>query len=224
MKQITQTMKNGRVEVLDVPPPVLAPDGVLVDVRASLLSPGTERSSLEAARRGPIGKARARPDQAREVLDKVRRDGVRPTVEAVRRRRRNDPSPVGYSTSGVVAAVGERVSDVGVGDRVACGGGGYAVHAEVNYVPVNLCVRLPDAVPFETGAFTTIGSIALHAVWQAESQIGERVAVIGSGSWGSLRAESLLPRDAMPSVLTWRRISSTSRRGEVHRPPIAGPI
>lgn len=190
MKQITQRLKNGRVEVLDVPPPVLAPDGVLVDVRASLLSPGTERSSLEAARRGPIGKARARPDQAREVLDKVRREGVRPTVEAVRRRL-NDPSPVGYSTSGVVAAVGERVSDIGVGDRVACGGGGYAVHAEVNYVPVNLCVRLPDAVPFETGAFTTIGSIALHAVRQAEAHIGERVAVIGLGLVGQLTCRIL---------------------------------
>ena len=92
---------------------------------------------------------------------------------------------------GVVAAVGERVSDIGVGDRVACGGGGFAVHAEVNYVPVNLCVRLPDAEPCETGAFTTIGSIALHAVRQAEAHIGERVAVIGLGLVGQLTCRIL---------------------------------
>ncbi len=191
MRQVTQRLRNGRIEVMDVPPPVLAPEGVLVDVRASLLSAGTERSTVETARRGLIGKARARPEQARQVIEKAKRDGVAATFDAVRTRL-NAPSSLGYSSAGVVMAVGSLVSDLAVGDRVACAGAGYAVHAEVNYVPGNLCARLPDGVPFEAGAFGTVGSIALHGVRQAEVQLGERVAVIGLGLVGQLACRLLL--------------------------------
>ena len=190
MRQVTQRLRNGRIEVMDVPRPVLMPDGVVVDVRASLLSAGTERSTLEAARSGLIGKAQARPEQVRQVLEKARTEGVRATIGAVRTRL-DQPSPLGYSSAGVVLEVGERVSDLRPGDRVACAGGGHAVHAELNYVPGNLCVRLPESVPFEAGAFGAIGSIALHGVRQADAQIGERVAVIGLGLVGQLACRLL---------------------------------
>src|SRR5438270_10374803 len=190
MKQVTQRLRNGRIEIMDVPAPVLGPDGVLVDVRASLVSAGTERSTVEAARASLIGKARARPEQARQVIDKARRDGIRTTLEAVRTRL-DQPSSLGYSSAGVVLAVGERVSGLRVGDRVACAGGGNAVHAELNYVPGNLCVPIPETVSFEAAAFSTLGSIALQGVRQAAPQIGERVAVIGLGLVGQLTCRIL---------------------------------
>jgi predicted dehydrogenase len=190
MKQVTQRLKNGLIEVMDVPAPVLGADGVLVDVRASLLSAGTERSTVEAARASLIGKARARPEQAKQVLDKARRDGIRSTVEAVRTRL-DQPSALGYSSAGVVIGVGERVPDLRLGDRVACAGGGNAVHAELNYVPGNLCVPIPDSVGFDAAAFGTVGSIALQGVRQAAPQIGERVAVIGLGLVGQLTCRIL---------------------------------
>ena len=102
-------MRDGRVEVLDVPAPALTPDGVLVDVRASLLSAGTERTKIQTGRQSLVGKARSRPDQVQQVLEKAQRDGVRATVQAVRSRL-NQPAGLGYSASGVVLAVGERVT------------------------------------------------------------------------------------------------------------------
>jgi predicted dehydrogenase/threonine dehydrogenase-like Zn-dependent dehydrogenase len=185
MKQVTQRLRNGRVEVLDVPVPEISPEGVLVDVRASLLSAGTERSKVQAGRQNLVQKARSRPDQVALVLDKARRDGVKETFDAVRSRL-DEPSALGYSAAGVVLATGSLVRDLVPGDRVACGGGGYAVHAEADHVPGSLCVRLPDAVSFEHGAFTTVGAIAMHGVRQAEVNLGERVAVIGLGLVGQL--------------------------------------
>jgi predicted dehydrogenase/threonine dehydrogenase-like Zn-dependent dehydrogenase len=188
MKQVVQRLRDGRVEVVDVPPPQLSAAGVLVDVRASLLSAGTERAKVEAGRRSLIGKARSRPDQVQQVIDKARRDGIREAAAEVRARL-DEPSSLGYSAAGVVMAVGSRVRGVAPGDRVACAGGDYAVHAEIDHVPFNLCVRLPDALTFEQGAFATLGSIALHGVRQAEVKLGERVAVIGLGLVGQLVAQ-----------------------------------
>src|ERR1035438_2512357 len=148
MKQVTQRLRNGAVEVLDVPEPVLTPETVLVDVRASLLSAGTERAKVEAGRKSLIGKARSRPDQVAQVIDKARSDGVMETIRTVRARL-DQPSVLGYSAAGVVLAVGMRVRGVAVGDRVAIGGGDYAVHAEIDRVPANLCVPLPASVPLE---------------------------------------------------------------------------
>jgi predicted dehydrogenase/threonine dehydrogenase-like Zn-dependent dehydrogenase len=190
MKQVTQRLRNGRIEVLDVPAPVTNPEGILVDVRASLLSAGTERSTVSAARASLVGKARARPEQVRQVVDKARSDGLRETLDAVRTRL-DQPSALGYSSAGVVVEAGALVSDLQPGDRVACAGGGYAVHAELNYVPGSLAVKLPDSVSFEEGAFATVGSIALHGVRQAAPQIGERVAVIGLGLVGQLSCRIL---------------------------------
>jgi predicted dehydrogenase len=190
VKQVAQRLKDGAVEVLDVPAPSLRPQGVLVDVRSSLLSAGTERSKVETGRKSLIGKARARPDQVRLVVEKAGRDGVRDALAAVRARL-GRPEPLGYSAAGVVLAVGDRVRDLAVGDRVACAGAGYASHADVDYVPGNLCVRLPDGVGFDQGCFATLGAIAMHGVRRAEPGLGERVAVIGLGLVGQLASQLL---------------------------------
>jgi polar amino acid transport system substrate-binding protein len=190
MKQISQRLRNGRIDVVDVPIPEITPEGVLVSVRASLLSSGTERSKVEAGRASLIGKARARPEQVRQVVEKARRDGLSETLEAVRTKL-DQPSPLGYSSAGVVLEVGSRVQDVQPGQRVACGGGDYAVHAEVAHVPGNLVVPLPDDVPFAHGAFATVGAIALHGVRQADVRVGERAAVIGLGLVGQLTGQLL---------------------------------
>src|SRR4051812_26744224 len=100
MKQVAQRLRDGRIDILDVPEPILSPEGVLVDVRASLLSPGTERSKVETGRQSLVGKARSRPDQVQQVVQKARRDGVRDTIEAVRSRLETW-SPLGYSAAGV---------------------------------------------------------------------------------------------------------------------------
>jgi polar amino acid transport system substrate-binding protein len=175
---------------LEVPRPTLTPDGVLIDLRASLLSVGTEKSKLRAGREGLIGKARARPDQARQVIEKARQEGVRQTLQTVRARL-DQPIALGYSAAGVVLQVGHRVRGLARGDRVACGGGEHAVHADVVHVPGNLCVPLPDRVRFEAGAFATVGSVAMHGVRQADARLGERIAVIGLGLVGQLTAQVL---------------------------------
>jgi len=190
MKQVTQRLRDGTISVIDIPPPTVLPHGVLVDVRASLLSAGTERSKVETGRQSLLGKAQARPDQVRQVMDKAQRDGVRETIRVVRARL-NQPSALGYSAAGIVLAVGSRVRDLAPGDRVACGGAGYAVHAELDHVPANLCVPLPDSVDFESGAFATVGSIAMHGVRQADVRLGETVAVVGLGLVGQLAGQLL---------------------------------
>jgi predicted dehydrogenase/threonine dehydrogenase-like Zn-dependent dehydrogenase len=190
VKQITQRLRDGKISVIDVPAPVVTPDGVLVDVRASVLSAGTERAKVETGKQSLLGKARSRPDQVKQVIEKAQRDGLRDTVRAVRSRL-DQPSPLGYSCAGVVLAVGERVSDIVPGDRVACGGADYAVHADVVHVPGNLCVPLREELSFDQGAFGTVGSIALHGVRQADSRLGERVAVIGLGLVGQLTGQIL---------------------------------
>jgi predicted dehydrogenase/threonine dehydrogenase-like Zn-dependent dehydrogenase len=185
MKQVAQRLRDGTVEVLDVPEPALTPESVVVDVRASLLSAGTERAKVEAGRKSLIAKARSRPDEVAKVIDRARSDGLRDTIRAVRARL-DQPSALGYSASGVVLAVGARVRDLAPGDRVACAGGDHAVHADVVQVPGNLCMPLPGGVRFEQGAFATVGSVAMHGVRQADVRIGERVAVIGLGLVGQL--------------------------------------
>jgi polar amino acid transport system substrate-binding protein len=190
MKQVTQRLRDGRIEILDVPVPVVTDDGVLVDVRASVVSAGTERSKVATGRQSLAAKAGSRPDQVQQVLDKARREGVRKTVHAVRTRL-DRPSPLGYSAAGVVMTVGQRVRDLRPGDRVACGGADYAVHAEIDHVPGNLCVSLPHELSFEIGAFATLGSVALHGVRQTDARIGERVAVVGMGLVGQIAGQIL---------------------------------
>ncbi len=185
MKQVLQNLKTGETVVAEVPTPQPRPGTVLVRTAASLVSAGTERMVVDFARKSLIGKARSRPDLVRQVLDKARREGLLTTAEAALNRL-DQPMPLGYSSAGTVVALGEGVTGFQVGDRVACAGGGYAVHAEYAVVPVNLLARLPDGLDFEQAAFVTLGAIALHGFRLADVQVGARVAVIGLGLLGLL--------------------------------------
>jgi predicted dehydrogenase len=185
VKQVVQIPKTGDVEVVDVPPPQLRPGGALVLTRASLISRGTERSKIELGKASLLGKARARPDLARQVVQKARDDGLRATYRTVSTRLAT-PVPLGYSSSGVVLEVASDCAGVAPGDLVACAGGGYANHAEVNFVPQNLLARVPEGVTAAQAAYGTIGAIALHSLRRAHVSLGERVAVIGLGLVGLL--------------------------------------
>jgi len=192
MKQVLQQPSTGEITVAEVPAPQLLPGCVLVSIRASLVSAGTERASAEFARKSLLQKAQARPDLVHEVIHKVRRDGLLSAVQAVRSRL-DRPTCLGYSSAGVVTGVGEGVNDIAVGDRVACAGAGYAVHAEAACVPRLLVAKIPEGAPvsFDEAAFTTVGAVALHGIRTAEVKLGEAVAVIGLGLVGQLTVQLL---------------------------------
>ncbi len=192
MKQLLQDARTGELEVAEVPAPQLLPGCVLVQVAASLVSAGTERASSEFASKGLLAKAKARPDLVRDVLAKLRRDGLLSTLQAVRSRL-DQPQSVGYSSAGLVFAVGEGVADINVGDRVACAGAGYAVHADLACVPRLLVAKIPDSrdVSFEQAAFGTVGAICLHGLRTAEVSLGDTIAVIGLGLLGQITVQLL---------------------------------
>jgi len=192
VKQVLQQARRGEIAVMDVPVPKLLPGFVLVRLAASVVSAGTERAACEFASKTLLQKAKARPDLVREVISKVRRDGLFSAVAAVRSRL-DQPNALGYSSSGTVIGVGEGVTDLSAGDRVACAGASYAVHAEFACVPRLLVARIrPDsAVSFEEAAFTTVGAVALHGVRTADVKLGDVVAVIGLGLLGQLTVQTL---------------------------------
>ncbi|HMB84326.1 MAG TPA: bi-domain-containing oxidoreductase [Terriglobales bacterium] len=200
MKQVLQYARTGELTVAEVPAPQLLPGCVLVRVAASLVSAGTERASSEFASKSLLAKAKARPDLVRDVMAKMRRDGLASTMQTVRSRL-DQPQSVGYSSAGVVVAVGDGVADINVGDRVACAGAGYAVHAEFASVPRMLVAKIPEGreasskvscrVSFDEAAFGTVGAICLHGIRTAEVALGDTVAVIGLGLLGQITVQLL---------------------------------
>jgi polar amino acid transport system substrate-binding protein len=190
MKQVIQNFKTGELTVGDVPPPALRPGGVLVRTARSVISAGTERGTVSVGQSSLVGKARQRPDLVKQVVANVRREGIAATMQKVKTRLET-LKPLGYSSAGVVAAVGEGVTDLRVGDRVACAGAGFASHAEVVFVPRNLCTPIPDAVSFDDAAYTTVGALAMQGVRQSDVRLGESVAVIGLGLLGQLCVQLL---------------------------------
>lgn len=188
MKQLLQNVKTGKSTVEDVPIPTPREGQALIKVSASLVSAGTERMVVEFAEKSLVGKARSRPDLVKQVIDKARREGWVSTAQAAFNRL-DQPMALGYSSAGTVIALGNGMEGFKVGQRVACAGGGYAVHAEYNVVPRNLLTPLPETVDFESAAFTTLGAIALHGFRLAEPQLGENVAVVGMGLLGLLAAQ-----------------------------------
>ena len=191
MKQIAQNYKSGELTVLDVPAPACRPGGVLVQSLFSLISTGTEMMKLTEAKMSMVGKARARPDQVRKVLDSVAQQGAVATYKKVMNRL-DSYTPLGYSLCGVVVEVGRGAEEFRVGQLVAAAGNEYALHAEYNWVPVNLCVPVPRGVSPEHAAFSTVGAIAMHGVRRAEVQLGETACVIGLGLVGQLVVRLLI--------------------------------
>jgi len=188
MKQVVQNLKNGFTEVIEVPVPKIRAGCILIKTAASLVSAGTERNLVDFAEKSLVGKARSRPDLMKQVIEKARREGVLTTVEAAFNRL-DQPLALGYSSSGTVIQVGDGVTNYKTGDRVVCAGGGHAIHAEFALVPENLTAHLPDDINFETGAFATLGAIALNGLRLAGPQVGEKAAVIGLGLLGLITAQ-----------------------------------
>ena len=190
MKQLIQDFKTGDIQLVDVPPPALVPGSVRVRNAFSLVSGGTERATVNLARQSLIGKARSRPDLVRRVIETMKREGVSAAMRRVQSQL-DRWKALGYSCAGTIIEVGEEVTDLAVGDRVACAGQDYASHAEVVVVMQNLCAKLPENVALDHGAFTTMGAIAMQGVRQADVRLGESVAVIGLGLIGQLTVQIL---------------------------------
>ncbi|GAB2763485.1 bi-domain-containing oxidoreductase [Rhabdobacter roseus] len=186
MKQIIQNLQNGQTILEEVPAPQVRPGCVLIQTRRSLVSLGTERMLVEFGQAGLIQKARQQPERVKLVLDKIRTDGLLPTLEAVFNKL-GQPLPLGYCNVGKVLAVGQGVADLQIGDRVASNG----PHAEVVCVPRNLVAKVPDAVSDDEAAFTVIGAIGLQGIRLLNPTLGETVVVVGLGLIGLLTAELL---------------------------------
>ncbi len=186
MKQIVQSLSDGRISLVDVPRPAVPAMSICLRVRSSLISSGTERLLLDFGKANWLEKARQQPDKVRMVADKVKADGLLPTIESIRAKLRS-PIAAGYSNAGVVVECGSGVIAFKPGDRVISNG----PHAEVVTVPANLCAKIPDGVSDDEAAFGVVGSIALHAIRLIEPQLGECVVLTGLGLIGLMAVQML---------------------------------
>jgi predicted dehydrogenase/threonine dehydrogenase-like Zn-dependent dehydrogenase len=185
MQQLTQKLSNGEMAVQEMPAPVLGKGMVLVKNHYSLISAGTEGSTASTARKNLLGKAKERPQQVKQVLEVLAQQGPVQTYRAVTKKL-EAYSPLGYSSAGEVIALGEGAEGFTMGDWVACAGVGFANHAEIVAVPVNLCVKIPENTNLKAAAYNTLGAIALQSIRQADLRLGETCAVIGLGLLGQL--------------------------------------
>jgi polar amino acid transport system substrate-binding protein len=190
MRALLEDLKSGRVAAYDVPAPELQERGILVRTAFSAISSGTEKATVEAGRKSLFGKAMARPDLVKQVLKYAQSNGIAAARQKVQARL-DTLTALGYSTSGFVLEVGGGVTGFQPGQRVACAGAGYASHCEINFVPANLAVLVPDNVGLDAASLTTIGAIAVQGVRQANVTFGETVAVIGVGLVGVLAIQVL---------------------------------
>ena len=185
MLQLTQKLGSGEMEVQEVPQPQVAKNMLLVKTHYSLISAGTESSTVSAARKNLFQKAKERPQQVKQVIDTLQTVGPVQTYRAVKKKL-DAYSPLGYSSSGIVIGLGEEVTGFRIGDKIACAGIGYANHAEIIGVPVNLCVKLNPNANLRDASYNTLGAIALQGIRQADLRIGESCLVIGLGLLGQL--------------------------------------
>ena len=189
MNLLIQNLKDGKMELVEVPFPALDSCSVLVRNHYSAISVGTEGRTVKDARAGYIAKAKSRQEQVKKVIDSAKTHGVLKTYNLVMNKL-TAPSPLGYSCAGEVIAVGNEITKFKVGDKVSCGGNS-ANHGEIVSVPQNLCAKIGDKTALQHGCFTTIGSIALQGIRQADIKIGETCAVIGLGLIGQLSMQLL---------------------------------
>lgn len=186
MKQIIQDLQSGKTILADVPAPLVKKGSILIKSRVSLVSLGTERMLVEFGKANLIDKARQQPDKVKQVLDKIKSDGLWPTLDAVFKKL-GEPLPLGYCNAGEVVAVGEDVSEFKVGDRVASNG----PHAEMVLVPKNLVAKIPDNVSYEEASFTVISAIGLQGMRLVNPTFGETITVIGLGLIGLITCQLL---------------------------------
>lgn len=187
MQQLTQKLGSGDMVIQEVPYPQLGKGMVIVKNHYSIISAGTEGSTVVAARKGLISKAKERPQQVKQVLDTLKKQGPIQTYRAVMKKL-DAYSPLGYSCAGEVIEVGEGVTEFELGDKVACAGVGYANHAEIVSVPINLCVKLGANSNLKDAAYNTLGAISMQGVRQSDMRLGESCVVIGLGLLGQLTA------------------------------------
>jgi predicted dehydrogenase/threonine dehydrogenase-like Zn-dependent dehydrogenase len=190
MKQLLQHVKSRELVLESVPVPALLDGGVVVQTHASLISAGTEKMLIDLAQKSMIGKAQARPDLVKQVLDKVKKEGLVNTAKNVLSKMEK-PMPLGYSAAGIITEVANDVTELQVGDRVAVAGAGYANHADINFVPKNLVAKIPEGVSFHEAAYSTVASIALQGIRLAKPQLGENIAIIGLGLIGLITVQLL---------------------------------
>ncbi|MBR9976940.1 MAG: bi-domain-containing oxidoreductase [Bacteroidetes bacterium] len=190
MKQIAQHIKTGAMKIADVPPPAIGRGMVLVKNYFSVISAGTEKTSVDSRKSSLLQRARSQPDEVRKVIDEVKRNGLLRTYKRVMGKL-DSYAGLGYSTAGVVLAVEESVQDIAIGDRVACAGAEYAIHGDIIAVPRNLVARIPQGVSMESAAYATIAAIALQGVRQTAPLLGETIVVIGLGLLGQITVQFL---------------------------------
>lgn len=189
MKQVFLKVNSGEIEIIETPKPTVKKNHVIVETMYSAISPGTEGSLAKFGEKNLLQKIKERPDQAKQVLDKMRTDGIINTVESAFNRLK-EPLPLGYSAMGKVLEVGEGVSHVKKDDYVAIAGTAY--HSEINRVGKNLVVKISkDMDNKKETAFCALGAIALHSIHQADIQPGETVGIIGLGLLGHITARIL---------------------------------
>jgi len=163
MKQVSQNLRNGIINIDEVPIPGLKDNFILVQNNFSIISSGTEKSKIDTGKKNLLQKAKSRPDLVKKIFEKIKSEGLMKAIKTVNTRL-DTPSPLGYSSAGTVVAVGGLVKGIQPGDKVACAGAGYANHAEFISVPNNLVSKIPSNVSEEEATFTTLGSIATQGV------------------------------------------------------------
>jgi len=186
MKQILQSLKNGVTEIADVPVPSLTKGSLLIQTNTTLISAGTERMLLDFGKSNFLEKARQQPDKVRMVIDKIKTDGLRPTINTVLNKL-DQPVPLGYSNVGIVSDIDPKVTQFQIGDRVISNG----KHAEIVNVPQNLCAKIPDNVSNSEAAFTVVGAIALQGIRLVKPTLGECIVVTGLGLIGLITVQLL---------------------------------
>ena len=190
MKQLIQNYRSGKLELAEVPIPVCSPSTILVRNQASYISLGTERSIIELGQKSLLGKARARPDLVKRFTEKVKKEGLAKTFKEALDRL-DSPTPLGYSSAGVVIETGSHIHKFAPGDRIACIGAGYASHAEYVLIPENLACKIPENLSSVEASSGMLGIIAMHGIRCAQCGAGETIAVIGLGLLGLLTVQIL---------------------------------
>ena len=188
MKQVL--IRRGKIQIADVPAPLLDDDSILIEVAYSLISTGTEVTGIKRSGESLVKKAAQQPENVKKMLSILKRRGIKKALALIESKI-GEASPIGYSCSGVVIQVGEGIKDIRPGDRVACAGAGKANHAEIVLVPKNLVVKIPDGCDLQDAASVALGSIAMQGVRRADPKLGETVAVIGLGLVGQITNQLL---------------------------------